>query len=69
MADGVDAESQLDFENQIFVELLSEDGLIILARQVLLAAPRPSGSVLVRCMSNSFLSPPSLPLLSSLSVL
>jgi len=29
MAEG---EVQLDFENQMFVELLSEDGLIIMAR-------------------------------------
>lgn len=29
MAEG---EIQLDFENQMFVELLSEDGLIIMAR-------------------------------------
>ena len=27
-----ESETQLDFENQMFVELLSEDGLIITAR-------------------------------------
>ena len=32
-----ESEVQLDFENQVFVELLSEDGLVILARQVALA--------------------------------
>ncbi len=29
-------ETQLDFEKQVFVELLSDDGLVIQARQVLL---------------------------------
>ncbi len=28
------SETQLDFEKQVFVELLSEDGLVILARHV-----------------------------------
>ena len=27
-----ESETQLDFENQMFIELLSEDGLIITAR-------------------------------------
>ena len=31
MAEGA-GEVQLDFENQMFVELLSDDGLIIMAR-------------------------------------